>query len=51
MTADYLRDILFDFINESDELDVQDVQWDSVTQVLRLTTEDGSKFTLRIESE
>ena len=50
MTADYLRDILFDFINESDELDVQDVQWDSVDQVLRLTTADGSKFTLQIES-
>ena len=50
MTADYLRDILFDFINESDELDVQDVQWDSAAGVLRLTTGDGSKFTLQIES-
>lgn len=50
MTADYLRDILFDFINESSELDVQDVQWDSVAGVLRLTAWDGSKFTLRIES-
>ena len=51
MTEEYLRDILFDFINENNELDVQDVQWDGEEKALRLTAWDGSTFLLRIEAK
>ena len=50
MTEEYLRDILFDFINENNELDVQDLHWDSEEKALRLTVWDGNKFLLRIET-
>lgn len=51
MTADYIRDILFDFINESDDLDVRDVHWDRTAEALRLTAQDGSVFYIRIEAQ
>lgn len=50
MSTEYLRDLLFDFINENNELDVKDIYWDSESGVLRLTAWDGSKFLLRIEA-
>lgn len=50
MNIEYLRDILFDLINESDELDVQDIHWDSREEALRLSAQDGSKFLIKIKN-
>ena len=50
MTADYLKDILFDLINESDALNVKDVRWDGAAQALRIKAEDGGEFFVRVEA-
>lgn len=51
MTLDYLKDLLFDCLNEDDTLNLQDLHWDSATQSFTLVTEDGDTFLLKCEKK
>ena len=44
----YFKDILFDLINESDELDVTDIQSDDSANSFVVTVKDGTPFLLRV---
>ena len=44
MELNYFKDHLFDLLNESDLLDVQDIQTDDKTNTFQLTVNDGTKF-------
>ena len=46
MTQQYFSDILFDLLNESDELDVFDIE--IITDGFRITVSDGSLFNVTI---
>ena len=46
MTQQYFSDILFDLLNESDELDVYDIE--SMPDGFRVTVSDGSLFNVTI---
>ena len=50
MTIDYLKDLLFDLLNEDDTLRLRDLHWESAEQSFTLVTEDGSRFLLRLET-
>lgn len=43
----YFKDKLFDVINESDELDVADIQTDDAKDLFLIVMKDGSVFALR----
>ena len=45
----YLKDTLFDLINESDDLNVTDIQSDDKDNSFLVTVQDGSRFTIKIE--
>lgn len=49
MTLDYLKDLLFDALNESRDLPLTDLSWDNDQHRFLLTTEDGSAFLLTCE--
>lgn len=44
MTLDYFRDILFDLLNESEELDLADLQTDEENGGYLAVTEDGKRI-------
>lgn len=44
MTLDYFRELLFDVLNESDELDPQDIQRNPEDTGYLLTVQDGTTF-------
>ena len=46
MTQQYFSDILFDLLNESDELDVYDIE--AIPDGFRVTVSDGSLFNVTI---
>ena len=46
MTLNYFSDILFDLLNESDELDVYDIE--KTDDGYRVTVSDGSLFNVNI---
>ena len=46
MTQQYFSDILFDLLNDSDQLDVYDIE--SIENGFRVTVADGSLFNLTI---
>ena len=46
MTQQYFSDILFDLLNESDELDVFDIE--TIPDGFRITVSDGSLFNVTI---
>lgn len=46
MTQQYFSDILFDLLNESDELDVYDIE--TLADGFRVTVSDGSLFNVTI---
>lgn len=49
MTIDYLKDLLFDAVNEYPALALRDLRWNRERQALELTLEDGSRFLLSVE--
>ena len=48
MDINYVKDVLFDLINESDALDVADIQYDDDKGLFLLVMKDGSVFALRV---
>lgn len=44
MDLNYFKDVLFDLINESDVLDVIDIQSDDKADSFIVSTKDGSSF-------
>ncbi len=51
MTIDYLKDLLFDAVNEYPALALRDLRWNRERQALELTLEDGSRFLLSVEEQ
>ena len=49
MDISYFMYILFDLINESDALDVQEIEADLQNSMLRVTVSDGSRFVVQIK--
>ena len=49
MDFNIFKDNLFDLINESDVLDVDDIEADDKNDLLLVTMKDGTKFRIRIE--
>ena len=47
MDLNYFKDKLFDVINESDELDIADIQADDEKDLFMVVMKDGSVFALR----
>ena len=47
MELNYFKDKLFDIINESDELDVADIQTDDHKDLFLVVMKDGSVFAIR----
>ncbi len=46
MTLNQFKDTLFDVLNESEELDLADLQADDENNTFCVTTRDGSRFPL-----
>ena len=44
MELNYFKDHLFDLLNESDILDVQDIKSDDKANTFQVTVSDGTKF-------
>ena len=51
MDINVFKDILWDLINESDELDVVDIQSNDKTNQYRVTVRDGSSFVVQVTKE
>ena len=49
MDFNIFKDNLFDLINESDVLDVEDIEADDKNDLLLVTMKDGTKFRIHIE--
>ena len=49
MDFNIFKDNLFDLINESDVLDVDDIEADDKNDLLIVTMKDGTKFRIHIE--
>lgn len=47
MDLNFFKDKLFDVINESDELDIADIQADDDKDLFLIVMKDGSVFALR----
>ena len=50
MDLNYFKDVLFDLINESDSLDVLDIEADEKANLFVVTVKDGAKFHVQCES-
>lgn len=48
MDLNYFKDKLFDVINESDELDISDIQTDDSKDLFMVVMKDGSVFAFRV---
>ena len=48
MDLDYFKDILFDLINESDALDVDDIQSDDRANKFLVLMKDGMAFSIHV---
>ena len=48
MDVNYFKDILFDLMNESDALDVADIQSDDRANTFLVTTKDGTAFSVHV---
>lgn len=51
MELTYVKDCLFDLLNESDMLDVTDIQADDRQNTFRITAADGSVFLITCQEE
>ena len=49
MDISYFMDILFDLINESDALDVQEIEADLQNNVFHVTVSEGKSFDVQIK--
>ena len=49
MDINFFKDQLFDLINESNELDVADIQSDDKNNTFKIKVTDGSSFTVKVE--
>lgn len=50
MELNYFKDILFDLMNESDELDVADIQSDDRANTFLVSMKDGTSFFVQISA-
>ena len=48
MDVNYFKDILFDLMNESDALDVADIQSDDRANKFLVLTKDGTAFSVHV---
>jgi len=48
MSLDYFKDVLFDLINESDALDVDDIQSDDRANTFLVSMKDGSTYSVLV---
>ena len=48
MNIDYFKDILFDLMNESDALDVADIQSDDLANMFLVVMKDGTAFSVHV---
>ena len=50
MDKNYFKDILFDLVNESDELDpfLEDIQCDDRNDLMTVIMKDGKQFTVHV---
>ncbi|MBQ6431364.1 MAG: hypothetical protein IJJ99_05780 [Oscillospiraceae bacterium] len=48
MDVNYFKDILFDLMNESDALDVADIQSDDRANTFTVLMKDGTSFLLHV---
>lgn len=48
MRLDYFKDVLFDLINESDALDIEDIQSDDRANTFLVSMKDGSCFSVLV---
>ena len=51
MTLEYLKDLLFDALNEYQSLPLADLRWNKQEETFELTLEDGSHFGLALKEE
>lgn len=51
MDLDYVKDHLFDLLNESDVLNITDIQSEEQENGFRVTVSDGSVFLITCQSE
>lgn len=51
MDITYFKDLMFDVLNESDALDLQDIRADDKNDRFTVVTWDGTSFIIRIEKE
>ena len=49
MTLDYLKDLIFDCLNEDRGLNLKDLYWDSISKTFTLMTQDGDHYLLSLE--
>lgn len=49
MTIDYLKDLIFDALNENKSLNLQELYWSSDTNSFVLVTEDNEPFLLNVK--
>lgn len=50
MELNYFKDILFDLLNESDELDVADIQSDDTANTFLVSMKDGTSFLVQVSA-
>ncbi len=50
MDINHFKDVLWDLMNESDDLDVTDIQSDDKANRFVVTVSDGTMFSVQIES-
>lgn len=49
MDINYFKDILFDLLNESNELNIKDIQCDDNENRFEVITADGAAFVVTVE--
>ena len=50
MELNYFKDVLFDLLNESDELDVADIRSDEKANTFLVSMEDGTAFLVQLSA-
>ena len=50
MDVNFFKDILFDLVNESDELDpyLEDIECDDRNNLMTVITKDGKRYTIHV---
>ena len=50
MELNYFKDVLFDLLNESDELDVSDIQSNDKANTFIVSMKDGTSFSVQVSA-